>query len=92
MTIESAYVGEDVPLTVTFDKGNTDPDADPTITVTNNTDDVEAVSAQTMTSQSTGVYEYVWDTTGEPATGYVVAVTAEFGGETKIAKSYIELE
>lgn len=101
MTVESAYEGEDVPITATFDDGGTDPDdtgtdgtGDASITITANADGTEMVSAAAMTRLSTGVYEYVWDTAAD--TGgkgvYVLEVTAEFGGETKLVRDSIRLQ
>ena len=99
MTIESAYVGEDVPLTVVYDDGGTDPDdtdadgtPDASITITNNDDGTEVVSSAAMAHQSTGTFEYVWDTSTLSTGHYGVEVSAEFGGETKLAKDKIELK
>ena len=99
MTIESAYVGEDVPLTVVYDDGGTDPDdtdadgtPDASITITNNADGTEVVSSAAMAYQSTGAFEYVWDTSTLSDEFYNVEVSAEFGGETDITKDQIELE
>lgn len=96
MTLESVYAGEDVPIVVEFDDGTTDPDdqatdgtPDADITITNADTDTEAVSAEAMTHESTGVFEYVWDTTAAGSGSYIIEVTAEFGGETKIVKDRI---
>lgn len=92
MAIENAYVGEDVPVRVTYDSGGTDPASAPTITITDNSDGTEVVSAVATTSVSTGVYEHVWDTSAANGAGvYVVSLSAEFSSETKIAKDTIEL-
>lgn len=97
MPITSAWVGEDVPVRITYDDGNTDPDdvdadgdpdADITITAPDGT---EPVSAVAMTNTAVGVFEYVWDTATLGTGDYGVEVSAEFGGETKISKSTIEL-
>lgn len=94
MGIDSAYVGEDVPLRVTYDSGGTDPSSAPTITITDNSDGTETVSAAATTSVSTGVYEYLWDTSTANGAGvYIVEFSAEFNtSETKIEKDTIELE
>lgn len=91
MAIDSAYVGEDVPITVTYDSGGTDPDSAPTITVTDNSDGTELVSSTAMTSVSTGVYEFVWDSTDQSAGFYGVSVSAEIDAETKIVKDTLKL-
>lgn len=99
MAIDPAYVGEDVPLRAIFDEGGTDPDdtgtdgtPDATITITDNSDGTELQSDTSMTNVSTGVMEYVWDTSAANGTGtYGVEVSAEFGGETKIIQSFIRL-
>lgn len=97
MAITSAWVGEDVPIRITYDDGATDPDdtnadgvPDAAITITA-PDGTEPVSAVAMTHVSVGVFEYVWDTAGLATGEYRVEVTAEFSAETKIAKSSIEL-
>lgn len=104
MTIESAYLGEDAPLEIAYsdDSGAVDPDdqdADDTpdaeITISDNSDGTEVISAVAMThTGSVGEFEYVWDTDADAAGAgtYVVEVTAEFGGETKINKSQITLK
>lgn len=84
------YEGEDIPLVIEYQDSsgtNTDPDAAPTVDIIA-PDDTEVVSAASMTSVSTGVYEYVWDSsTNASGTGeYEVVATADFGTETKISK------
>lgn len=98
MALNPAYAGEDVPIIAEFDDGTTDPDdttadgtADATITITDADTDTEDVSAVAMTHESTGTFEYVWDTTAAGAGSYIVEVTAEFGGETKIVKDRIRV-
>ena len=103
MTLKAAYLGEDVPIQIAYsdDVGAVDPDdqdtdstPDADITITDNSDGTEVISAQAMTyTGSTGEFEYVWDTSAD-ANGegtYVVEVTAEFSGETKINKTKIAL-
>lgn len=102
MAIRSAIIGEDIPITAVFDSGGADPDdtgtdgtPDATITITDNSDGTAVVSSGTaMTHKSTGTFEYQW-ATGSAANGggvYVVEVSAEFDGETKIKRDIIELE
>lgn len=99
MAIDPAYVGEDVPLQAIFDEGTTDPDdtgsdgtPDAEITITDNSDGTELQSDTSMTHASTGVMEYVWDTSTANGSGtYGVEVSAEFSGETKIIQSFIRL-
>lgn len=101
MAIDSAYIGEDIPITAVYDGGGTDPDdtgsdgtPDATITILDNDDGTEVISAATMTHESTGIFEYGW-ATGSDANGsgiYIVEVTADFSSETKIVKDSIELE
>lgn len=93
--IERAHVGEDVPIVVTYTDTNdaaTDPDSAPTITITDPSDTAQ-VDAVTMTSDTTGEYEHVWDSaTNASDTGtYTVTVTAELSSETKITEETIEL-
>lgn len=100
MTVAHAYEGEDVPIQITYDNGGTDPDdtgtdgvPDASITITDNSDGTAMVSAAAMTHLSTGTFEYVWDSDVDgagPGT-YVIEITAEFDGETKIAKDTISL-
>ncbi|QCC60758.1 hypothetical protein NP511_02105 [Natrinema thermotolerans] len=102
MTIKSAYAGEDVPLEVSYTDSNgaIDPDdqgsdgtPDAEITITDNSDGTEVVSAQSMTNTATGEFEFVWDTSAANGPGtYRVEITAEFGGETKINRSQIQLK
>ncbi|GAB3669554.1 hypothetical protein [Halopiger thermotolerans] len=102
MTIKSAYDGEDVPIEIAYtdDSGAIDPDdqgsdgtPDANITIIDNSDGTEVVSAQSMTHNDVGVFEYVWDTSAANGAGtYLVEITAEFGGETKISKSKITLK
>lgn len=99
--IESAYLGEDVPLRVELVDSSGTPIAPagasdstgPTVTVTA-PDDSTPVSGTVMTEQSVGTYEFVWDTsTLSTGSGtYDVEVTGEFSGETKIVKDRIKLE
>lgn len=102
--ISSAYLGEDVPLTVTYtdpdtgdpvDPDDTDSDGTPDVTVTITApDDTEVISAVAMSNPSVGEYEYVWDTsTDASGTGeYTAEVTADFNGETKIERVNIRLK
>lgn len=101
--LASAYVGEDVPLTVSYedDAGDAvDPDdttSDPSVTVVDVPDldsgsESTIVDGETMASNATGEFEYVWDTTGEDAGEYRIEVTADFDSETKIVKHRIWLE
>lgn len=100
---ETAYAGEDLPVRVTYtdDSGTeTDPDdtdadgtPDASVTIVDVSDGTELVSSVAMTHQSTGKFEYVWDTDVD-ANGegnYRVEAVAEFGGETKIEKDSIRL-
>lgn len=99
--IESAYLGEDVPLRVEFvDSSGTaiaptgaSDSTGPTVTVTA-PDDTEVLSGATMSEQTVGTYENVWDTSSSAAGSgtYDVVVTGEFSGETKIVKDQIRLE
>ncbi|SFS63114.1 hypothetical protein [Halostagnicola kamekurae] len=103
MTIKSAYVGEDVPIEIAYSDSNgavdpddqdTDENPDADITITANSDSTEVISAQSMTHNDVGAFEYVWDTDAD-ANGsgtYVIEITAEFDGETKINKSQITLK
>lgn len=96
MTVESANLGEDVPITATFVEHDTgtavDGDTAPTITITNNSDGTEVVSAVAMTSETdTGVYSYQWDTSGNSAARYVIEIAGEFSSLTKIVKDTIRL-
>ncbi|WP_435552752.1 hypothetical protein [Natrinema sp. CGMCC1.2065] len=103
MTIKSAYAGEDVPIQIAYTNaaGTVDPDdqdtddtPDADITITANSDGTEVISAQAMTHNDVGEFEYVWDTDAD-ANGegtYLVEVTAEFNGETKINRSQITLK
>lgn len=102
MTIKSAYLGEDVPVEIAYsdDTGAIDPDdqdtddtPDADITISDNSDGTEVISAQAMTHNDVGEFEYVWDTDVDAngAGTYVVEITAEFSGETKINKSQITL-
>ncbi|MFC6766013.1 hypothetical protein [Natrinema soli] len=99
MSLDPAFVGEDVPIIAEFDGGTTDPDdtgtdgtGDAMITITDNSDGTELQSSVAMTHQSTGTFEYVWDTsTANGAGSYGIEVSAEFGGETKIVQSHIRL-
>lgn len=98
MSLGTVHEGEDVPVVVEFDGGATDPDdtgtdgiPDASITITYDVDGTVVVNAAAMTHESVGTFEYVWDTAADTTgTGsYVVEVTAEFGGETKIVKDRI---
>lgn len=100
MTVESATLGEDVPITVYFDNGGTDPDdtdsdgnPDASITITDNGDGTEVISAVAMSHDATGELSYEWDTSVDANAGgaYVIEITAEFNGLTKIAKDMIRL-
>ena len=90
--VDPAYIGEDVSIKVTYDSGGTDPDSAPSITITDNSDGTELESGTAMTSESTGVYSFAWDTsTANGAGHYNISITGEFGGETKINKDSIRL-
>lgn len=100
MTIESATLGEDVPIQIVYDGGGTDPDdtgtdgtPDATITITDNSDNTEMISAVAMTHETTGTFTYTWDTAVDTnGSGvYVVEISAEFSGLTKIVKDTIRL-
>jgi hypothetical protein len=103
MALERAYAGEDVPIQVSYsddgaavDSDDTDADGTPDaeVTITDNSDDTEVISAASMTHESTGVFEYVWDTDAD-ANGpgaYEIEVAAEFDSETKIVRDFIRLE
>lgn len=101
MSLGHAWVGEDVPIYITYtdDAGNAidpdDQDADGTpdadITIVEEATDTEVVSAVAMTHNTTGEFEYVWDTAGAATGTYRVEATAEFGAETKISKRRIGL-
>lgn len=92
-----AIQGEDVSAEATFtdDTGaGVDADAAPTVTITHVGSDTEVVSAAASTSVGdTGEYEYDWDTSSSHnGTGeYVVEMTGEFGSETKIVRTTVEL-
>ncbi|WEL29856.1 hypothetical protein [Haloferax volcanii] len=103
MVLPSAYVGEDVPLTVAYedDAGNAvDPDDtanEPTVTVVDvpereSGSETDVVSSEVMTANGTGDFEYVWDTSSEDAGEFRIEVTADFDAETKIVKQTIQLE
>lgn len=103
MQLAAAYVGEDVPVTITYedDAGNAvDPDdttSEPTVTIIalperDTGTETEVVSSEVMASNATGEFEFVWDTTGEDAGEYRIEVTADFSSETKIEKQRIQLE
>lgn len=99
--IEAALQGEDVPLRVEFTDSSGQAIAPegagdstgPAVTVTS-PNDTDVVSGATMTEQSVGTYENVWDTASSlDGTGtYRVTVTAEFAGETKIVRDRIKIE
>lgn len=101
MTIKSAYDGEDVPIEIAYTDSNgaIDPDdqgsdgtPDADITIIDNSDGTEVISATSMTHNDVGEFEYVWDTSAANGPGtYLVKVTAEFSSETKINKSKIQL-
>lgn len=97
MTVERANVGEDVPITATFtehDTGNAvDGDSAPTITITDNFDGMEVISAVAMTSGDVGTYSYEWDTSADAngAGRYVIEITGEFSSLTKIVTDQIRL-
>lgn len=99
MSVNSAYVGEDVPVTILYtdsDGAATDPDDPavtwPTIEITDLSDDSTALASTVMSQNGTGDFEHVWDTSGETAgTTYEIVITAEFSSETKINKATIEL-
>lgn len=100
MTVNSAYEGEDVPITIIYDNGGTDPDdtnddGDPEadISIIYNDDGTTVVDGVSMSSIDTGELEYVWDTEeGTEGTGtYIIEIAAEFDGETKISKDMISL-
>jgi hypothetical protein len=99
--IESAYIGEDVPLRAVFtDESGTAiaPDgfsggSGPTVTVTAPDGSTPLSGTVMATEVEVGTYETVWDTstlsTGDGT--YYVSVTGEFGGETKIVEDEIIL-
>lgn len=101
MSIRTAYVGEDVPITIAYedDAGNAvDPDdqgtdgtPDADITIIDTSDDTEVVTAVAMTNTATGEFEHVWDTSTLAAGSFRVKVEAVFSGETKISKKTIDL-
>ena len=101
MALGKVYDGEDVPIQISYDSGEADPDdtdgdgtPDAEITITDRSDGTDVISAVGMTHQSTGEFEYVWDTEVD-ANGpelYEVTVSADFGGETKIAKNRLRIE
>ena len=101
MPIRAAWVGEDVPVQATYtdDSGTAidpdDPDADgtpdATITIVDESDGTEVVSAAAMTHIATGEFEYVWDTSTASAATHRVEVEAEFDGNTDIEKDRIRL-
>lgn len=91
---------EDVPITIDYTDGSgnaVDPDdtgsdgvGDTLITITD-PDDTDVISAVEMTHNSTGSFEYVWDTDVD-GTGpgvYQIEMEAEFSGETKIVRDTI---
>lgn len=102
MPLRAAIEGEDVPITVSYeaddgtavdpDDTGTDAVPDASITITYE-DDTAVVSGAAMNHIATGEFEYVWDTAADvTGTGtYTVDVSAEFGGETKITRSTIQL-
>jgi hypothetical protein len=103
MPLASAYVGEDVPVTVTYedDAGNAvDPDdttVDPTVTIVDvperdSGSETEIVSDALMDQNGTGEFEYVWDSSGEEAGEFRIEVSGDFNAETKIVKQRIRLE
>lgn len=95
--LASAYAGEDVPITLTYedDAGNAvdpdDPTTEPTVTIVDTSDESEIVSSVLMDQNATGEFEYVWDTTGESTGTYQIAVSADFNAETKIVKQELQL-
>lgn len=93
MPIQSVYDGEDVPITVDYtdeSDSSVDPDAAPTITITDE-DDTEVVSSTAMTGSS-GSYEHVWDTSSANGPGtYTAVITAEFSSETKISVGEVDV-
>lgn len=91
MTVRSAYLGEDVTLTILYDGGGTDPDAAPTITITDNSAGTEVISAVSMTSEAVGEYSYGWDTSADAngASRYVLEIEAEFDSSTKIGRAHV---
>lgn len=100
MTVESAYEGEDVPLRIAYSSGgngvdpddtNADATPDANITIIDNDDGLEAVSAAAMSNTDVGEFEYVWDTAGVGTGTYRIEITAEFSSETKIAKDSIKI-
>lgn len=100
MTVDSAELGEDVPITIVYDNGGTDPDdtdsdstPDAVITITDNSDGTAIISAVSMTHDATGKFVYEWDTSadGIEAGTYIIEITAEFSGLTKISKDLIHL-
>lgn len=103
MAIKRAYLGEDVPITITYeddtgtavdpDDTNADAVPDAVINITA-PDDTAAVTDAAMTHTAAGSFEYVWDTAIDAAGAgtYTVEVSAEFGGETKISRNTITLQ
>lgn len=95
--LRGAYVGEDVPVTISYedsdDETAVDPDAAPSITITDS-DGTTLIDGVAMTSVETGVYEYVWDTAADAngAGDYQVDVSAEFSSETKIERITLPLK
>jgi len=101
--VASAYVGEDIPVTVTYedDAGNAvDPDDtanEPTVTIVDVPEresgtETDVVTGEVMTDNATGEFEFVWDSSGADVGEYRVEVTADFDSETKIVKQRIRLE
>lgn len=102
--IDSAYVGEDVPIKMVFEDPDTGDPVDPDDTDSDGTPDVtltitgpngtEHVTDAAMSNPSVGEYEYVWDTaTDASGTGeYTAETTADFNGETKIERVNIRLK
>lgn len=102
MVLTRGIVGEDIPLTISYEDSNGDPvdpddqdsdgtpDADVTI---RDEDGTELVTSQAMTHNETGDFEYVWDTSvdADGSGTYEVDVVAEFNGETKITRNEIQL-
>ncbi|QLG63087.1 hypothetical protein [Halorarum salinum] len=103
MRLQNAFVGEDVPITITYEDdagAAVDPDdtaTEPTVTVVDVPEhdaesETDVVSDQLMNQNGTGDFEYVWDTSGLDAGEYRIEVTADFSTETKIVKQTILLE
>lgn len=101
--LKGVYLGEDVPITITYtdpdtddpiDPDDTDADSTADATITIESDGMTVIDDVAMTNQDVGQFEYVWDTAtdidGEGV--YTITISAEFSSETKIEKSALSVQ